>query len=321
MFTRKILALGFAVTLLVLTGRDATAEVRTTKIIVPMAPGGAVDFVARVLAEAVGRINNQAVVVETRPGAGSVVGTEVATRATADGHTVLINAGGNLLIPPQLHRLNYDPLTSLKPICKLVTVPDIIAVNGNSSYRTLADLIGAARAKPYDVSMASLGPATDLQVAVEKLMRTADVHMTFVPYPGVAPAISALLGQQVSSVLTSYSSAAQQIKAGTLRALAATTGERIRQLPDVPTVAESGYRDYGVEFWFGLFAPANTPKRAIDQLAAQFAEALRSPEVKARLDTQGLLPAVMCGADFAEFVREQYAEFGRVIREANLKAE
>jgi len=169
--------------------------------------------------------------------------------------------------------------------------------------------------------MASLGPATDTQIAFEKLMRTADVAMTFVPYPGVAPAVNALLGQQVTSVLTSYASGAEQLKAGMLRALAATTRARIEQLPDVPTVAESGYPDYAMEVWFGLFAPAHTPTRTLDQIAGRFAAAIRLPEVKAKLNAQGLLPVGMCGADFATFVREQYADFGHVIREANMKAE
>jgi tripartite-type tricarboxylate transporter receptor subunit TctC len=311
-----------AIALLALANHSASSQGRTIKVIVPMASGGAGDFAARVLAEYAGRAQGQTIVVETRPGAGTVVGTELASRAAPDGNTLLITAAGNLLISPQLRKLNYDPLTSFVPICMLVSIPDVVAVNSASPFRTLADLISAARAKPGGVTVASLGPATDLQIEFEQLKRAANVNMTFVPYPGVAPAVNAVLGEHVTSVITSYASAAEQLKAGGLRALAATTTTRIEALPEIPTIAEAGYGNYeAFDVWFGLFAPAKTPRETISQLADLFTAALQSPEVKAKLVSQGLYPAAMCGEDFAVVVHKQYDYFGRVIRQANITAE
>jgi tripartite-type tricarboxylate transporter receptor subunit TctC len=226
-----------------------------------------------------------------------------------------------LIISPHLRRVNYDPLTSFEPICDLVHAPTIIVVNSASPYRTLADLLNAARAKPGGLTLAGSGPATAVHIAFEMLKRAAKVDMTFVPYPGGAPAVTALLGDHVTSVLADYAGMAEQLAAGKLRALATASSVRIESLPDVPTVAESGYKDYAVDVWFGLFAPAKTPKATVSQLAGWFTAALKVTEVKAKLNVQGLYPAGMCGADFEALVRKQYEEYGRAIREANIRAE
>jgi tripartite-type tricarboxylate transporter receptor subunit TctC len=310
-----------AIALLALAVSNAWSQsARTIRIVVPLSPGGAVDFTARLLAEEVQRAHGVTVAVETRPGAGSIVGTEMVARSAPDGNTLLINATGNLLIPPQLQKLNYDPLSSFVPICELVTIADVVTVNSTSPYRTLGDLIGAARAKPGEVTIGSLGPATDLQIVFEKLKAATGVNLTFVPYPGVAPAVDALLGQYVTAVVSSYSSVAEQIKAGQLRALAAPTKKRIEALPDVPTVAEAGY-PVDSDVWFGLFAPAATPNETTSRLADWFSAAVKSPDLRSRFVDVGLYPAGTCGAAFAAMVREQYSDFGSVIRDAHIKAE
>jgi tripartite-type tricarboxylate transporter receptor subunit TctC len=153
------------------------------------------------------------------------------------------------------------------------------------------------------------------------LKRVANVNMLFVPYPGGAPALNAQLGGHVTSMLSSYTTVVEQLNAGTLRALATATRMRVEALPDVPTVAESGYKDYEIDYWNGLFAPAKTPKQTVSQLAAWFTAAVRAPEIKAKLVVLGLFPVGMCGADFAALVRKQYDQYGGVIREANIRAE
>jgi tripartite-type tricarboxylate transporter receptor subunit TctC len=314
-------AVVFAIGLLALAITDAWPQsARIIKIVVPLSPGGAVDFTARLLADEIQRTQGVTIAVETRPGAGSIVGTEMVARSAPDGNTLLINATGNLLIPPQLRKLNYDPLSSFVPICELVTIADVITVNSASPYRTLGDLIGAARAKPGDVTIGSLGPATDLQIVFEKIKRATGVNLTFVPYPGVAPAVDALLGQYVTAVISSYSSVSEQIKAGELRPLATPTKTRIEALPDVPTVAQAGY-NVDSDVWFGLFAPAATPKETTSRLADWFAAAVKSPDLRSRFVDVGLYPAGTCGAEFAAMVRAEYADFGGVIRDANIKAE
>jgi tripartite-type tricarboxylate transporter receptor subunit TctC len=290
-----------------LSGHGAWSQTsRTIKIVVPWAPGGSTDVVARLLAERIGRTQGLTMVIENRAGAGSMIGTEAVARAAPDGNTLLINTA-DLLIGPHLRKLNYDPLTSLEPICYLTSVPDFIVVNSSSPYHTLADLFDAARAKPGDLTLASNGPATVQQIAFEMLKRTTKVDMTFIPYPGGAPTVNALLGEHVTSMLSSYTTMAEQLKAGTLRALATVTRTRIAALPDVPTVAESGYKDYEMDYWNGLFAPAKTPQKTVSQLAAWFTAAVQAPEIKAKLVVLGLFPVGMCGADFAALVRKQYA--------------
>jgi tripartite-type tricarboxylate transporter receptor subunit TctC len=316
---RIILIACCAIALLAVTGHGASSQgTRTIKMVVPVAPGGAVDYVARVLAEQVQRAHGQAIVIESRPGAGTAIGTEAVARAAPDGDTLLLTAGGNLLISPHVRKVNYDPLTDFEPICAVVRVPEIIAVNGTAPFHTLADLLGAARARPGQLTLASLGPASDLHIAFEKLKRAANVNMIYVPYPGVAPAVNALLGEHVTSIMTSYTSASEQLKAGKLRALAMTTRARIDAMPNVPTVAESGYPDYESEPWFGLFAPSKTPRELISQHSEWFSAAARAPEVGQKLAAQGLHPAVICGADFAALVRRDYDDFGRVVREAKI---
>jgi tripartite-type tricarboxylate transporter receptor subunit TctC len=304
-----------------LTGQSAWSQTtRTIKIVAPAAPGGVADTVARLLGEQIGRSQGQTILIENRTGAGGVIAAEAVSRAAPDGSTVLM-MGSDTLIPPHLRKLNFDLLSSFEPICYLVSAPTVIAVHAASPYRTIADLLDAARAKPGDLTLASFGPATAFQIAFEKLKRAADVNMTFLPYPGVAPAINALLGEHVTSVFASYSTASEQLNAGKLRALAVASRTRIERLPDVPTVAESGYKDYELDYWLGALAPAKTPKETVTQLAGWFTAALQAPELRAKLVPLGLYPVGMCGADFAALLRKQYDDFGRVIREANIKAE
>ena len=298
------LAAAVAVLSITLSGHVAWSQTaRTIKVVVPFSPGGVVDFVARILAEQIGRAQGETVLIENRPGAGGAIGAEAVSRAAP------------------LRQLNYDPLTSFEPICNLVTYPTVIAVNSASPYRTLADLLDAARAKPGELALASIGPATAYQIAIESLKHAAKVDMTFIPYPGGAPALNALLGEHVTSAFLSYSTMAEQLGVGKLRAIATWSRTRIESLPEVPTVAESGYKDYEMDEWNGVLAPARTPKNAVSQLADRFTAALQAPEIKRKLVAQGLYPVGMCGADFGALLRKQYDDFGRIIREANIKAE
>ena len=214
----------------------------------------------------------------------------------------------DLLVGQHLRKLNFDLMTSFEPICYLVNVPTVIAVNSASPYRTLSDLLSAARAKPGELTLASIGPGTAFQIAIESLKRAAKVDTTFIPYPGGAPVLNA-------------STMAEQLKAGKLRALATASRTRIEPLPEVPTIAESGYKDYEMDYWYGVLASARTPKNAISQLADLFIAALKAPEVKGKLVAQALYPVGICGEDFAGLLRKQYDAYGRAIREANIKAQ
>jgi len=304
-----------------MTGNSAWSQTaRTIKVVVPFPPGGGADILARLLAEQVGRAQGPTMVVENRPGAGTVIATEAVSRAPPDGNTVLLMAN-SFVINPNLKKLNYDPLTSFEPICFLARSPNIFVVSNSSPYRTLADVLGAARAKPGELTLASVGPATTQHIAIEVLKHMANVNITYIPYPGDAPAVNALLGEHVTSAVVTYPAVAEQLKAGKLRALATASLARIEPLPEVPTVAESGYQNYEADTWYGVVAPAKTPQEAISHLAGWFSSALQAPEVKPKLVAQGHFPVGTCGSDFGAYVRKQFDEYGRAIREANIKVE
>jgi tripartite-type tricarboxylate transporter receptor subunit TctC len=218
-----------------------------------------------------------------------------------------------------LQNLSYDPLTSFEPICYLATSPTAIVVNAASSYRTLPDLLEAARAKPGELTLASIGPGSVTHIGFEMLKRASGTAMTFVPYPGMAPAVNALLGEHVTAAWVDFQVAGEQIRAGKLRPLAAIAQTRIEKLPDVPTVGELGYGDIRADPWFGVVAPARTPKEMLAGLIGRFTAALRDPEVKGKLEALGLHPVGLCGADFGAFMRQLNDDYGRVIREANIK--
>jgi tripartite-type tricarboxylate transporter receptor subunit TctC len=287
---------------------------------VPNPPGASTDILARLLAEQIGRVQAVTMLVENRPGAGNVIGTEAVSRARPDGNTLLINSNP-FVIDSHVRKLNYDPLTSFVPICYLVSSPIILVVNSTSPYHTLDDLLQAARDNTGSVTVAAVGPGTASHIGFEILKRTSGVDLTFVPYPGNAPAINALLGKHVTSVFTGYPAVAEQLKSGSVRALATATRTRSESLPHVPTIAESGYPEYGVDFWVGVVAPAKTPDAIISQFASWFTAALQAPDVKAKLVAHGLDPVGMCGTNFVAHIRKQYDDYGRAIRDANIKVE
>jgi tripartite-type tricarboxylate transporter receptor subunit TctC len=309
-----------AVIFVILSGHSAWSQTsKIIKVVVPFAAGGVGDTLARLLVEQIGRAHGPAMMIEDRPGAGAVMGTEAVARATPDGNTILLTST-TFATNPHLRKVNYDALTSFEPICYLTRIQSVIAVNSASPYRTLAHLINAARAKPGDVTLASTQGGIG-QIAFEMLKRAAGADMTFVPYPSDAPAVNALLGEHVTSVLYTCAAVSAQVSASKLRVLAVPSQERLKALPDVPTVAESGYRDIDADTWLGLFAQARTPKERLALFAGWFSSAVQSAEIKPRLDVLGHDPVGLCGADFGAFIRKQYEEYGRIIREANIKAE
>jgi tripartite-type tricarboxylate transporter receptor subunit TctC len=316
----RLVRLAAAVTLLSLCGQGAGAQTaRTIKIIVPFAPGGPTDIMARLMAEQIGRAQGLTMIVEDRPGASAVIGTEAAAHAPPDGNTLLI-AAPSFVINPHLKKVNYA-LTSFEPVCNLVSAPTIMLVNAGSPYRTLADLIDAARAKPGDLTLATNGSGSSIHIASEMLKRAAGVNITLVPYAGTAPVINALIGGHVTAAFTDYLAAAEQVKAGNLRMLGVASPKRVETLPDLPTFAEAGYQGIEADAWFGVVAPAQTPKEKVSQLADWFTAALRTPEVQAKVASLGLFSVGVCGTEFGAFIRKQYDDYGRVIREANIRAD
>jgi tripartite-type tricarboxylate transporter receptor subunit TctC len=249
-----------------------------------------------------------------------VLATDGVSRAAPDGNTVLI-VSNSFVINPHVRKPTYDPLTSFEPICYLWQSPSVFAVNSASPYHTLTDLLTAARMKPGELTMGASGPLTGFHIAFERLKQAANVNIIFVPFGGTVPAVNALLGRHVMSAFGDCSLFAEHFKTGTLRALA--TGERTRTeaLPEIPTVAESGFREYQADIWYGLVAPAKTPKEKVAQLADWVTGAMRNPEIRTKLVAVGLYPVGVCGDEFGTHIRKQYEGYGDVIRLANIKTE
>jgi tripartite-type tricarboxylate transporter receptor subunit TctC len=297
----------------------ASAQTGTIRLIVPLPAGGGVDVVARQLAEQIGQAQGATFIIENRPGAGTIIGTDAVARANPDGNTLLV-VPHSFLVAPQLHKTNYDAITGFEPICSLVATPTLLAVNKAAPWRMLADFVRAAQAEPGKLTVGSVGGAA-LQLNFEMLQQAARIRTTFVSYPGTPPAVTAVLGGHVDAAYTDFPTVWPQIRSGGLHALAIGARTRLDSVPDVPTVDESGYKGYEADIWYGLFAPAKTPAEVTGRLAAWFAAAVQDGGMKAKLAAQGLRPVGVCGEDFGAQVRRQYEMFGRVIREAGIKVE
>jgi len=292
------------------------------KLIVPFPPGGGTDISARTLANKVSESAKWTFVVENKPGAGGNLGVEQAVRSPADGYTLVIGQTSNLAINPALYaKLPYDPLRDLSPVALLVSAPVILVVNADSRYKSLADLIAAARKDPGAITYASPGNGTVSHLAGELLQRAAGVKLTHVPYKGAAQALADTLGGQVQSFMSSVPSALGQLRGGKLRALAVTSAKRSPELPAVPTVAESGYPGFEASTWYGLLAPAGTPAPVISRLNNEVNRALAAKDVRERLASEGGETLGGSPERFAAFLAAERAKWGRVVRESGAKVD
>lgn len=292
---------------------------RAIKLINPYPPGGGADVLARVLVNEIGNLGGPTLVVENRPGAGTVIGTQDAVRAVPDGNTLLITNNA-LLLAPHLRKLDFDPLTSLEPICGVGATPTVVIVNSASPYHSLSELIAAARHKTGGLTFgAGIGALS--QVTYEMLMHRADFKMTLVPFTGTLPEVEAVYGEHIDTAFVDYPPAQGLLQAGKLRALATGSQTRSGWLPSTPTVSELGYPGFDIDLWYGVFAPARTPASFIAQMAGWLAKAVQEPKIKALLRTQGIETTGVCGAPFAAGLRKRFAEYGQVIREAHIKTE
>lgn len=322
---RSRLVLSTAILSLALFAGAASAQTYPAKpirLIVPFPPGGGTDIAARTIANKLSDSVKWTFVVENKPGAGGNLGVEQAVKSPADGYTLVIGQTSNLAINPTLYvKLPYDPLKDLSPVALIVSAPVVLVVALNSRYASLGDLLAAAKADPGAVTFASPGNGTVSHLSGELLQRAAGVKLTHVPYKGASQALTDTLGGQVQSFMSSVPSALSQIKGGRLRAIAVTSAKRAPELPEVPTIAESGYKGFEASTWYGLLAPAGTPAAVVARLNAEVNRALGTPEVRQRLAAEG--GEVLGGSpeQFASFLRAEHAKWGRVVKESGARAE
>ncbi|NUZ06531.1 Bug family tripartite tricarboxylate transporter substrate binding protein [Piscinibacter koreensis] len=290
------------------------------RLVVPFPPGGGTDIIAREVSQKVASSTGWTFVIENKPGAGGNLGVDSAAKAPPDGYTLVLGQTSNLAINPSLYsKLPYDPLKDLAPIGLVATAPLVIVVPVNSPYKTLADLVAAAKANPGGVNFASPGNGTVAHLTGEQFQRTAGVKFQHVPYKGANQALTDVISGQVQLYMSSVPSVLGQIKQGKLRPLAVTSAKRVGDLPQTPAVGESGYKGFDAVTWFGLLAPAGTPKDVIARLNTEFNKALQQPDLRKRLDDEGAEPAGGSPEQFAALIKEDMARWGRTVKESGVR--
>jgi tripartite-type tricarboxylate transporter receptor subunit TctC len=315
-------SLAIALTFFVAAAAAQGYPAKPIKLIVPFPPGGGTDISARTVANGLSNSGRWTFVIENKPGAGGNLGVDQAVKSPADGYTVVIGQTSNLAINPALYaKLPYDPLKDLSPVVLLVSAPVVLVVTASSKYKSLADLIAAAKNDPGAITYASPGNGTVSHLAGELLQRAAGVKLSHVPYKGAAQALSDTLGGQVQSFMSSVPSALAHVKSGRLRAIAVTSAKRSPELPAVLTIAESGYPGFEANTWYGLLVPTGTPTPVIALLNAEVNRVLATPEVRARLASEGGDTLGGSPERFAAFLAAEHAKWGRVVRESGARVD
>jgi len=291
------------------------------KIIVGYSAGGATDVLARLVSVGMGNTLGQSIVVENRPGANSNVGAEIVARSTPDGYTLYAFSIANTINATLYPNLSYDPIKDFEPIGMIAKIPNILVVNPNLPVKTLAEYVRYAKDAKDGVTFASSGSGSSIHLSGEMFKMQAKIQMLHIPYKGSAPAVTDLLGGQVESMFDNAPSALPHIKAGKLRPIAVTSAQRSTFLPDVPTIAESGYPGFDVQSWFALVAPAGTPKPIITQLNAALNKALNSPEVRQRMQELAATPEPGSPEKMAAFEASEIKRWRDVVKASGAKAE
>jgi tripartite-type tricarboxylate transporter receptor subunit TctC len=294
---------------------------RIIRIVVPFAPGGGTDVIARTLAQEMAKNLGANIVVENKPGAGTIIGTEAVATSDPDGYTLLMGTFANAVNPSLNAKLPYDPHRAFAAVALIARSFNIVVVNPKSEITGIADLIAAAKADPAKLSYGTYGTGTSAHLAGELFKSLAKVNLTMVPYKGAAPAITDLIGGQIQVMFTTVASAAALIAGGQLRALAVTSAQRSPAFPDLPAVAEAGVPGYSAESWYGLFAPAGTSKDVIDRLNSSAAAAVQSEAFKKLAVNEGLILVARPPEELDRYFRGEEARWRKVIQDAGISSE
>ena len=302
---------------------SATAQNYPTKplrIIVPQSAGGSTDLVARPLAQKLADALGQSVVVENRPGAGSVIGTDLVAKAAPDGYTLLAVAA-SVTMSPSLYKLPFDPVRDLAAISQLTSLPNILVVHPSLPVKSVKELIAFAQARPGQLNFGSSGVATGTHLSMELLMYMTGIRMVHIPYKGGSLNVNALIGGETQVNFSTISTALPHVETGRLRALAVSTAVRAAAAPEVPTIAEAGVKGYEYSSWIGLLAPAKTPPAILARLNAEAVKAIRTPEIKAILAVEASEPVGNSPAEFDAVMKSEVARWLKVVKAAGIKGE
>jgi len=294
---------------------------KAVRIIVPQSPGGSTDAMARLLAARLGEALGHAVLIDNRPGAGSLVGTELAVRASPDGYTPLV-VSSSITINPSMHaKLSFDPQRDLAPITQLSAFPNVLVANVGFPAKSVQDLVAHAKARPGQVAYSSAGSGTGTHLSAELFKNLTGVDLLHVPYKGGGPSVNALLAGEAQVSFATLPSVLSQVRSSRLRPLGVTTTRRSFALPDVPTIAEAGIAGYEHVQWIGFLAPAGTPGPVIARLNAEAVRAVHSPELKPALASEGAEPVGNTPQQFAAIIRSETLRIAQVVRKAGIKAD
>jgi tripartite-type tricarboxylate transporter receptor subunit TctC len=317
----SLAVLAWGATALAQDAERAAYPSKPVRLLVPFPPGGAVDIVARTLGDELTRRWGQSVVIENRPGAGGTIASQAAATSAPDGYTLILVASGHALNPYFYVKLPYDPFNDFTPISLVGSSPNMLLVRSDSPFKSVAQVLAGARAKPGYLSYGHAGNGTSPHLAGELLKYLAKVDIAAIPYKGGAPSLNDLIGGHIPLTFNNIPESIAQIRAGTVRALGVTSAARSPVLPDVPTIAEAGVPDYDTGVWWGFLGPAGLPVEIKAKLAKDCAEAVNAPAVVERLRSLGAVPIGSTGDEFADFIRAEYEKWGPVIKAAGIKGE
>ena len=289
------------------------------RLIVPYPPGGGTDTAARPIAQKMTESLGQAVIVDNRPGASEIIGTEAVARAAPDGYTLLLTTNAFAINPSLQPKLPYDSARDFAPVSPLVTTPFMLVSSPRLQANSMAELVKLAKAQPGKLNFASLGTGTPHHLAMEWLKLLAGVDIVAVPYKGVGPGLTAVMAGEVELMFTGLTAGLVQVNAGKVRALAVTTAKRAPAAPEVPTIAEGGFPEYEALAWYGILAPAGTPAPVIARLNAEFAKALNAPDIRERFAKIGVDPAPGSPSDLLEMIRKETELWAKVIKAMGVK--
>ena len=315
------LAIGMAVALSALSTWGQGYPLRPLRLVVGFTPGGGVDINARMLAAKLGEILGQSVIVENRPGAGTNIANELVARAAPDGYTLLINTAAVAINMSLYRNLPFDTLKDFAPVSVFSESQNILLTSVAKPYRNAAEVVAAARARPGALTYGSAGSGSTQHLAGELFKLQTRTDMLHVPYKGSAPALTALIAGEVDLVFINVPAILAQVKAGRLRPLAAAGARRSDLMPEVPTLKEAGVSGVEVVVWYGVLAPAGTPRDVVTKLAGAIGQAARAPEIRQKLLDQGAEPVGNTPEEFSDLLRDEVAKWRTVIRAAGLKAE
>ncbi len=292
---------------------------QSIRMVVPYPPGGPTDITARVVAAEMSKTLGQSVVIDNRPGASGMIGSEMVTKAASDGYTLLANASIHVINPSVYPDMRFDAIKDFAPITQLAQVPLVLVVPANSPIKSVKDLVEYAKANPGKVNFGSAGSASAQHLAGESFKIAAGIQMQHIPYKGSAPALTDLAGGQLQLMFDSMPSATPMINSGKLRAIAVTTATRAKARPDLPTIAESGFPGFDISTWYAYWAPKGTPADIVEKLSAAAAQALKNPEVIAKYEAMGAEPVGSTPKQFAAYVESEAKKWNDIVKKSGAK--